>query len=40
MIDDRWSYQAWSGMLILITLVVALNVCVRIAGSRRKFNAA
>ena len=35
MIDDRWSYQAWSGMLILITLVLALNICVRMA-SRRK----
>ncbi len=36
---DEKSYQAWSGMLILITLVLMFNILVRVASSKKKFKA-
>jgi phosphate transport system permease protein len=38
--EPEWKRQAWAGMLILIVIVLVLNICVRIASSRKKFKAA
>jgi len=38
--DGNDAIQMWNGLFILIVLVLILNICVRIASSRKKFKAA
>jgi phosphate transport system permease protein len=35
---DDWHRQAWAGALVLMTLILALNVLVRILSRDRRFN--
>jgi phosphate transport system permease protein len=37
--ENDWNRQAWAGMLILITLVLVLNIAVRLASRRRTVKA-
>jgi phosphate transport system permease protein len=35
--EPVWNQQAWAGMLILIVMVLVLNICVRVASSRKHY---
>jgi phosphate transport system permease protein len=37
--EPIWNRLSWAGMLVLIVMVLVLNICVRIASSRKKFSA-
>jgi phosphate transport system permease protein len=34
--DPVWNQLAWGGMLVLITMVLVLNICVRVASGRKR----